>query len=184
MDSGEDGGAPADPALLAGARDGDVAAALALLDGHRGRIRWACRELDEDETSELLVGLLEDARRIFATYDGDRPLGPYLFVVAKHRAISLLRRRPRTPLSLDVLDEIIGIPADASDDPERRAVGQDLLDRIHIDLTDADWIVLQTCTGQLTDEAAASCLETTPVAIRIRRFRLRTKLSEHLEEGS
>ena len=84
----------------------------------------------------------------------------------------------------EVLEALTEPPTESTDDPERRAIGREVLDRIRIDLTEAEWIVLRTCTGDLSDEAAASYLETTPAAIRIRRTRLRAKLRIHLEEGT
>jgi RNA polymerase sigma factor (sigma-70 family) len=163
-----------DPVLLDRARRDDREAALLIFDDHRTRIARAVRHLQKDEQLEAFHELVLGAPRILRSYDEQRPLGPYLYVVVRNIARGILRRRP----THDPLPEA-GREGDAHTDhrdPGDRSADRALIADILGRLDDEEEVVLLTCTGDLTDDEAAALLGLTAAGVRTRRHRLRRRL--------
>ncbi|MEM9035419.1 MAG: sigma-70 family RNA polymerase sigma factor [Actinomycetota bacterium] len=170
--------------LLGRARQGDSDAAIRILDPFRRRILHAASILpDKDDRQSVLDDVLLDAINILTSYDEHRPLGPYVYVIARNRAKAIQRKR-RLPTS-PIEEFIEGQPeCGPQDDPERRAIAKDELGRILGGLSTEEHIVLLACTGTLSDDDAAAQLGISPAGVRTRKSRLRHKLAAHLREGN
>ena len=111
-----------DDALMQRIAAGDMSAMKVLYARHNVRVfRFALRlvgnrEVAEDVTSEVFV----DVWRKPASFAGRCQVSTWLLAVARHKAMTAMRRRPSQPLD----DQLIETLADPSDDPET-AIGKD-----------------------------------------------------------
>lgn len=168
--------------LLARARRGDRVAAVRILDPHRERLFVVVRSIVwwKDGEREVFHDLVVDADRILTAYKPERgPLGPYIYRVARNRALAVIGKQAPRHLSLDDVPPV-DEPTAEVDDPERQALAGLALIDVLASLTEDDVIVLRTCLGWMTDDEAARHLTMTPEGVRTRRTRLRRRLAARL----
>jgi len=103
-------------AILALIANGDKGAMRALFGRHSVRVfRFLMRLVDNEATAEDLVSeVFIEAWRQAATFEGRSQVATWLLAVARHKALSALRRRPAGELD----EEELALVQDPSDDPE------------------------------------------------------------------
>ena len=163
-----------------------VADSLAeLLRKHGGKVAGHLRRrfpgLSEEERYDVLV----DALLLFTRlYDANRgPAGPFLLLLAHHRAIDFLRTEPqRRPASAPWLEEVPSVDGP----PERRLEQRERVDEIHEAirrLSKMERLVVEAdieAGGAVNARRLARQLETTERAIYAARARAREKLARWL----
>jgi len=105
-----------DEALLRLIADGDKGAMRVLFGRHNVRVfRFLARLVDNEATAEDLVSeVFLEVWRQAAAFEGRSQVATWLIAIARHKALSLLRRRPA-----DMLDEKeLELVEDPADDPE------------------------------------------------------------------
>ncbi|HHK41419.1 MAG TPA: sigma-70 family RNA polymerase sigma factor [Planctomycetaceae bacterium] len=163
-----------------------VADSLAeLLRRHGGKVAGHLRRrfpgLSEEERYDVLV----DALLLFTRlYDANRgPAGPFLLLLAHHRAIDFLRTEPqRRPGSASWLEEVPSVDGP----PERRLEQRERVEEIHEAigrLSKMERLVVEAdveAGGAVNARRLARQLETTERAIYAARARAREKLARWL----
>jgi RNA polymerase sigma-70 factor (ECF subfamily) len=119
--------------IARGLRDGDVAVVQMLVEEYQGRlVRYLVyvlgrREDVDDLVQETWLRVMERGK----SYDGRSRFEPWLFTVARHLAIDLVRRRK--DLSLDAEDEggpVVAAPVSAGLSPFARAARTEEAERL------------------------------------------------------
>ena len=160
-----------------------------LLRRHGGKVAGHLRRrfpgLSEEERYDVLV----DALLLFTrAYDADRgPAGPYLLLLAHHRAIDFLRSDPqRGPASVSWLEDLPSLEVP----PERRLEQRERVEEIHKAigrLSKMERLVVEAdveAGGAVNARRLARQLETTERAVYAARARAREKLARWLLPGS
>ena len=160
-----------------------------LLRRHGGKVAGHLRRrfpgLSEEERYDVLV----DALLLFTRlYDADRgPAGPFLLLLAHHRAIDFLRsepqRRPAPALWLEELPSVDALPERRLEERERvdeirQAIGR--LSKMERLVVEAD----VEAGGPVNARRLARQLETTERAVYAARARAREKLARWLLPSS
>jgi len=165
-----DGGGPLEPAdrdlVLAfqrdpGGREGRAAVA-GLLDRYRRRVlRWCYRVVRDPEAArDLAQDVLLNAYRKLPEYRDEGQFGGWLFMIARNRCLSELRRR-RVPVADEAVFEFLADQGPRPDEVlERKLMGRALEDLVRATLTpleqDALWL---RCYEGLTVETITRRLE-------------------------
>lgn len=96
-------------ALMLASLDGDARAHHRLLSALVPVLRryFARRSNDSSEVEDIVQETLIAVHSRRASYDRDRPFGPWLFAIARYKLIDSFRRR-RATVSLDGLEDMFG----------------------------------------------------------------------------
>ncbi len=122
------------------------------------------------------------------TYDSKRKFSSWLFSIASHYAIDLLRKRRIQVVSWDDLPPWRWLPSDDSPQPEEAILEAEATQAVHalLNTLPADYraAVILKYWHNMPYEEIAQTLNTTVSAIKSKLFRARKMLAKTAEEGS
>ena len=172
--------------LIARCRAGDELAWEAFVRRFQGRLfGLACTYVDDrDEAADLTQEIFV---RLFETRARWAPHGefvPWMFQVARNRAIDFLRRRKiRRPAASVPADEVTAIP-DPGEGPEAQAIGASrrrrLWDALRRVSARSREVLMLRDVQQLSVEEAAAVLGIPAGTVKSRSSRARAELAEQL----
>ena len=142
---------------------------------------------DPDEALDLTQETFVSAHLALRRYDGARPMRAWLAAIALNKCRDWARRRAVRRLFrfATPLDDVAGVVADQSPDPERTAAGRQAMRRLAravaaLPASLREPLVLHTIEGMSQAETAA-VLSISEKAVETRLRRARIKLTEMLE---
>src|SRR5262249_19367595 len=169
-----------DEALIARIAKGDQHALKLLYGRHHVKVyRFALRLSNDEAAAEDVVGdVFLAAWRRAGRFEGRAQVSTWLFRIARHKVLSLLRARTNEPLDDEVADSI----EDPSDSPEitvqkkqRRMLLQDCLTQLSA--THREIVDLVYYHGKKIEEAAA-ILDVPLNTVKTRMFYARKRIGE------
>jgi RNA polymerase sigma factor (sigma-70 family) len=181
-----------DAALLAGLGSGDAAVATEFVRRFQGRVYGLALSITRDRTQaeDVAQESIVRAWRSASTYDPARAsVTTWLLTITRNTAIDALRARRSTPVSPQVLEEVLqgtAVGGDPSDAAVRRLDSQRALRRLSsLHPTQARAVVLAVvggCTAVEVSEHENIPLGTAKTRIRTGLIRLRTAMQEESRE--
>ena len=176
--------------LIALCRAGDELAWEAFVRQFQGRIfGLACTYVDDREEAADLAQ--EIFIRLFETRTRWAPHGeflPWMFQVARNRAIDFLRRRKVRRPAVAVPADEVALLADPGEGPEAQAIGQSRRDRLRTALRRLSAlsreILLLRDVQELSVQEAAAVLGVPAGTVKSRSNRARAELAEQLLAAS
>lgn len=174
--------APADAALVARARDGDLDAFAELVRRHESRVRGVLvRLLDDDrDVEEAVQDTFVQAWRHLDRFRGEAQLFTWLYRIATNEAY--MRRRRKRPQTTELDEETVGGPAGPEAAAETSDVREFLLARIReLPFEYRAPLVLRDVEG-LSNQEVADVLDISLPAAKSRIHRARMQIRAALEE--
>ncbi|WP_343057035.1 sigma-70 family RNA polymerase sigma factor [Chthonobacter rhizosphaerae] len=153
--------------LMTRALDGDERAYRAFLErvaGHvRALARWKLRLADPSDLEDIVQETILAIHAKRHTWRRDRPIGPWIGAIARHKMVDQMRRRgSRGTVDIDDVVDVLAAPSDDETCP------RDLIDAALVSLPRGQRLVVSALTieGRSIRETA-SRLGTTEVAVRV-----------------
>ncbi len=151
---------PDEELLRIGRRDpGDPLGSRAvstLLERYQDRVYVWCYRLvrDHDQALDMSQDVLLNAYRRLGTFEGRSGFASWLFVIARNRCLSALRRPSLIWEDEGALDQIEGPSAPPDEEFERRLDEEEVLNliRIHLDPIEREALWLRCYEGMPVDE--------------------------------
>lgn len=181
---------PEEAVWVSQAQQGDRKAFTKIVEAYQRPVYNVCYRMlgnvveSEDAAQEVFV------RAFFKldTYDSKRKFSSWLFSIASHYAIDLLRKRRIQVVSWDDLPPWRWLPSDDSPQPEEAMLEAEATQEVHalLNTLPADYraAVILKYWHNMPYEEIAQTLNTTVSAIKSKLFRARKMLAKTAEEGS
>ncbi len=180
---------PEEAVWVSQAQQGDRKAFTKIVEAYQRPVYNVCYRMlgsaaeSEDAAQEVFV------RAFFKldTYDSKRKFSSWLFSIASHHAIDLLRKRRIQVISWDDLPPWRWLPDENSPQPEETMLKDEATQEVHalLDTLPADYraAVILKYWHNMPYEEIAQTLNTTVSAIKSKLFRARKMLAKAAEEG-
>ncbi len=181
---------PEEAVWVSQAQQGDRKAFTKIVEAYQRPVYNVCYRMlgnaaeAEDAAQEVFI------RSFFKldTYDSKRKFSSWLFSIASHYAIDLLRKRRIQVVSWDDLPPWRWLPSDNSPQPEEAMLEDEATQEVHalLNTLPADYraAVILKYWHNMPYEEIAQTLDTTVSAIKSKLFRARKMLAKTAEEGS
>lgn len=173
-----------DQALVARAKEGDVAAFAEIVRRYEHRVRGVLLRLldDERDVEEATQDCFVQAWRNLDRFRGESAVFTWLYRIAVNEALARLRRKRLPTTDLDEIGERAQLRADARNEPQTAVESRELEEVLALELRrlEPDYrapLVLRDVVG-LSNEEVAAILDLSIPAAKSRIHRARMQLRE------